>query len=76
MISNVLLDEKYRAQRRLSQRAAETRRDYLRVVEDEVSGLFKTSGWPLCYANRTGGFVARVAEERTVYGTRDAAGFV
>jgi len=67
MITNVLLEEKYRGQRRLMQKAKAANLDYLQVVGAEVVNLFKANGWPLHYAARTGGSQARIAEDHDAY---------
>lgn len=59
MYTNELLEEKYKAQRELAQRAEKENKDYLSLAEEEVKQLFKEKGWKLNYSNRKGGFLSQ-----------------
>ena len=45
MYTNALLEEKYKAQKELSQKALTTKEDYCKVVYQEVQELFRLNGW-------------------------------
>ena len=56
MYTNELLEEKYKAQKELSNQAKIEKREYLELIEDEVRKLFSKNKWDLKYSNRKGGF--------------------
>ena len=58
MITNELLEEKYKAQRILEQESAKQNKDYFELVEEEVRELFECNGWELKISHRKGGFVS------------------
>jgi (p)ppGpp synthase/HD superfamily hydrolase len=57
MYTNELLEEKYKAQKELSQQAEKEKKDYLKLIEEEVQKLFKRNGWNLRLSKRKGGFL-------------------
>lgn len=57
MYTNELLEEKYRAQKELSHQAEKEKKDYLKLIEEEVKELFKRNGWNLRLSKRKGGFL-------------------
>jgi hypothetical protein len=57
MYTNVLLEEKYKAQKELSDQAEIEKKEYLKLIEEEVQELFKKNGWNLKYSKRKGGFL-------------------
>ena len=52
-----LLEEKYRAQRELSFQAEKEKKEYSRIIEEEVENLFQKNGWKLKFSKRKGGFL-------------------
>ena len=56
MITNELLEEKYKAQKELSSRAEKQGKDYLQLIEEEVKELFNKNGWNLKFSKRKGGY--------------------
>jgi hypothetical protein len=57
MYTNELLEEKYKAQRELSHQAEKEKKDYLKLIEEEVKELFKRNGWYSKLSKRKGGFL-------------------
>jgi len=57
--TNVLLEEKYKAQKELSDQAEAEKKEYLKLIEEEVQELFKKNGWNLKYSKRKGGFLGQ-----------------
>ena len=58
MITNELLEEKYKAQRILQQESDKENKDYFEVIEEEVQELFDRNGWEFKISARKGGFVS------------------
>jgi len=56
MYSNELLEEKYKAQRKLFECAETFQKGYMEYVEEEVVNLYKKKGWKLIYSQRKGGY--------------------
>lgn len=54
MYTNELLEEKYKAQLALIQKAQNLSKDYFSVVEEEVHALFKKMGWAFHFSKRKG----------------------
>ena len=54
MYTNEVLEEKYKAQRELYEKAKKLSKDYLYIVEEEVKELFKKMGWTLRFSKRRG----------------------
>ena len=61
MYTNDLLEEKYRAQRILSEEADSAQKNYLEYIEAEVKSLYNKKGWKLRYSKRKGGFLNQSA---------------
>ncbi len=57
MYSNELLDEKYKAQKELFIQAEKDRKDYFKLIEEEVQELFRRNDWALKYSKRKGGYL-------------------
>lgn len=57
MYTNELLEEKYKAQRELSHQAELQKKEYSKLIEEEVKILFEENGWELKFSKRTGGFL-------------------
>jgi (p)ppGpp synthase/HD superfamily hydrolase len=57
MYTNQLLEEKYKAQKELSHQAEKEKKDYLKLIEEEVKELFKRNGWNSMLSKRKGGFL-------------------
>jgi hypothetical protein len=57
MYTNELLEEKYKAQKELSHQAEKEKKDYLKLIEEEVKELFKRNGWDSRFSKRKGGFL-------------------
>ena len=47
MYTNELLEEKYKAQRRLLKQAKIENKDYFEFINDEVQKLFNKKGWKI-----------------------------
>ncbi len=60
MYTNDLLEEKYKAQKKLSRAAESANIDYLEFIEAEVKSLYAERGWKLKYSKRKGGFLRQV----------------
>lgn len=56
MYTNELLEEKYKAQQQLSQKAEKEKKDYFEIVESEVIELFRQNGWKIEFDKRVGGY--------------------
>lgn len=56
MYTNELLEEKYKAQKKLAKQGKKEKIDYLGFIEKEVRELFKKKGWKLKYSKRKGGY--------------------
>ena len=61
MYTNDLLEEKYKAQRQLSEEADKANKDYLEFIEAEVKSLYAKKGWKLRVSKRRGGFLGQSA---------------
>ena len=61
MYTNELLEEKYKAQKELSERAEKEKKDYFKIIEEEVKELFEKKGWKLKFSTRKGGFLDPVS---------------
>jgi len=57
MYTNELLEEKYKAQQQLSQKAEKEKKDYFEIVESEVIELFRQNGWKIEFDKRVGGYI-------------------
>lgn len=57
MYTNELLEEKYKAQKELSHQAEKEKKDYLKIIEEEVQELFKRKGWNSRLSKRKGGYL-------------------
>lgn len=56
MYTNELLEEKYKAQRELSEKAKTDKKDYFEMIKMEVQDLFHQQGWKLLFDKRIGSF--------------------
>lgn len=54
MYTNYLLDQKYKAQFKLWQKAKKLSKSYMNIVEEEVNQLFKEKGWQLKFSSKKG----------------------
>jgi len=54
MYTNELLEEKYKAQLKLSEMSKKQDKNYFNIVEEEVAELFKKMGWTLHFSKRKG----------------------
>lgn len=59
MYTNDLLEEKYKAQRQLSEEADKANKDYLEFIEAEVKSLYAKKGWKLRVLKRKRGFLGQ-----------------
>lgn len=57
MYTNELLEEKYKAQQQLSQKAEKEKKGYFEIVESEVIDLFRQNGWKIEFDKRVGGYI-------------------
>ncbi|MGR3177002.1 MAG: hypothetical protein ACUZ8E_02970 [Candidatus Anammoxibacter sp.] len=62
MYTNDLLEEKYKAQRQLSERAGIEKTNYFEIAKQEVENLYKKNGWKMSFAKRSGGHIGAVAK--------------
>ena len=58
MYKSELLEEKYKAQKKIAEIAKKTGKSYFQVVNKNVRKLFKEKGWELKYSNRKGGYIS------------------
>lgn len=56
MYTSELLEEKYRAQKRILAKAGGNQEKYFEIVTELANELYKEKGWDLVYSKRNGGF--------------------
>lgn len=54
MYTNELLEQKYKAQRELSEKAKKNDKDYFETTKVEVRELFRKHNWKFTFDNRAG----------------------
>lgn len=59
MYTNDLLEEKYKAQKQLSEKAEFTKTDYYEIVKKEVKDLYARKGWKMRFEKRSGGYLKK-----------------
>jgi hypothetical protein len=64
MYTNELLEEKYKAQRQLFNKAKTEKTDYFEIVNREVEELFKLNGWKMQFDKRRGGYLGKTQKLR------------
>jgi hypothetical protein len=52
MYTNELLEEKYKAQRQLAEKAVTEKKDYFEIVNEEVQNLFNRNAWEMKLYNK------------------------
>ena len=57
MVTNKLLEKKYRAQEKLVDRSKKKNKEYLEIIEEEVKRLYGEKGWQSKLSPRTGGYL-------------------
>ena len=58
MYKSELLEEKYKAQKILSDMAKKSGKDYFEIIKQDVKKLFKEKGWELKFSDRKGGYIS------------------
>ena len=58
MYKSELLEEKYKAQKILSDMAKKSGKDYFEIIKQDVKKLFKERGWELKFSKRKGGYLS------------------
>ncbi|MCD4818068.1 MAG: hypothetical protein K8S23_05215 [Candidatus Cloacimonetes bacterium] len=58
MYKSELLKEKYKAQKKLSDIAKKSGKDYFEIIKQDVKELFKEKGWELKISDRKGGYIS------------------
>jgi (p)ppGpp synthase/HD superfamily hydrolase len=57
MYTNELLEEKYKAQKQLFNKAKSENKNYLDLIEEEVKDLFSRNNWNFKFSKRKGSFL-------------------